>query len=432
MADRDRVPDRSRRSATSRSSELLDPGRAAALAARIDPRRAARPVAATNPPGGGTVYLGVGRRRGQRGQPDRVATTPASARASSTRRPASMYQNRGSYFSLDPDHPNVLEPGKRTLHTLLPGMLFRDGVGRSRGSWPASMGGDAQPQIHAQLVSALVDGGVDVWARPSPRRAGSSSRPRISSRRSRSASRPRHAPGVAEALEALGHPVTIRRAVRLGARPRARHRARRRRTGGRRRIAGRRDRPAQRRAAGRLVTRLGLDPCAILRAPVAGSAHTTPPPVRRPAQRPGGPRDLERRPELSLHERDRGRARPRRSRRWSPPARTSPAKLAAETTPLDANERWWVWKCPTPGCPGLLHVAGYAAEKPRGLRRLRRDLRQDLPALNEAVASRHPRSSRRQLADRRDRDRGLGGRVRLRLRPVGARGRLLDRSRPWR
>ena len=38
-------------------------------------------------------------------------------------------------------------------------------------------------------------------------------------------------------------------------------------------------------------------------------------------------------------------------------------KLAAETTPLDANERWWVWKCPTKGCPGLLHAAGYAAEK---------------------------------------------------------------------
>jgi hypothetical protein len=39
------------------------------------------------------------------------------------------------------------------------------------------------------------------------------------------------------------------------------------------------------------------------------------------------------------------------------------AKLATETTPLDANDRWWVWKCPTTGCPGLLHVAGYAAEK---------------------------------------------------------------------
>ena len=38
-------------------------------------------------------------------------------------------------------------------------------------------------------------------------------------------------------------------------------------------------------------------------------------------------------------------------------------KLAAETTPLDANDRWWVWKCPTRGCPGFLHVAGYAIEK---------------------------------------------------------------------
>jgi hypothetical protein len=39
------------------------------------------------------------------------------------------------------------------------------------------------------------------------------------------------------------------------------------------------------------------------------------------------------------------------------------AKVASETTPLDAHERWWVWKCPTKACPGLLHVAGYAAEK---------------------------------------------------------------------
>jgi len=39
------------------------------------------------------------------------------------------------------------------------------------------------------------------------------------------------------------------------------------------------------------------------------------------------------------------------------------AKLAAETTPLEPGERWWVWKCPTTGCPGLLHAAGHAAEK---------------------------------------------------------------------
>ena len=39
------------------------------------------------------------------------------------------------------------------------------------------------------------------------------------------------------------------------------------------------------------------------------------------------------------------------------------ATLEAETTPVDERDRWWVWKCPTKGCPGLLHVAGYALEK---------------------------------------------------------------------
>ena len=55
----------------------------------------------------------------------------------------------------------MLAPGKRTLHTLMPGMLFRAG---ERRPWivTGSMGGDAQPQIHAQVVSALVDGHVDV------------------------------------------------------------------------------------------------------------------------------------------------------------------------------------------------------------------------------------------------------------------------------
>jgi hypothetical protein len=37
--------------------------------------------------------------------------------------------------------------------------------------------------------------------------------------------------------------------------------------------------------------------------------------------------------------------------------------IKAETTPLDENDRWWVFKCPTKGCRGLLHIAGYAAEK---------------------------------------------------------------------
>jgi hypothetical protein len=37
-------------------------------------------------------------------------------------------------------------------------------------------------------------------------------------------------------------------------------------------------------------------------------------------------------------------------------------KISAETSGLDENDRWWVWKCPTQGCAGLLHVAGYARD----------------------------------------------------------------------
>ena len=39
------------------------------------------------------------------------------------------------------------------------------------------------------------------------------------------------------------------------------------------------------------------------------------------------------------------------------------ARLEGEATPLDEHDRWWVWKCPTAGCPGLLHAAGYAIER---------------------------------------------------------------------
>ena len=63
-------------------------------------------------------------------------TPRASGRASSIPIPASISRTAASSFSLDPASPNVLEPGKRPAHTLLPGMLFREGeraaVGRRR------------------------------------------------------------------------------------------------------------------------------------------------------------------------------------------------------------------------------------------------------------------------------------------------------------
>ncbi len=139
---------------------LLSGAHAAELAARIDPGHAD----ASPPPArtlvGGTIYLAVVDAEG-----NAVSLIQSNAAGFGSGVLDAVtgvhFQNRGASFSLDPAHPNVLEPGKRTAHTLLPGMLFRAG---ERRPWivAGSMGGDIQPQIHAQLVSALVDGGADI------------------------------------------------------------------------------------------------------------------------------------------------------------------------------------------------------------------------------------------------------------------------------
>jgi len=69
-----------------------------------------------------------------------------------------LLQNRGSYFSLDPDHVNRLEPRKRTMHTLIPAMAMRDGR-----PWAifGTMGGDGQPQLQTQVLVNLVDHGLE-------------------------------------------------------------------------------------------------------------------------------------------------------------------------------------------------------------------------------------------------------------------------------
>lgn len=179
---------------------LLDPGYGEEIARAIDPRRAADPPASRAPVGGGTIWLGV---VDAAGNAVSLIESNYAGFGSGVVDPVTgiAYQNRGSYFSLDPGHPNVLAPRKRTLHTLLPGMLFRDGR-----PWVVhgSMGGDAQPAIYAQVVSALVDGGVDVatavaaprWTPLAPRHFAPPDLVAIE---------PRFRPGLLEDLAMLGH-----------------------------------------------------------------------------------------------------------------------------------------------------------------------------------------------------------------------------------
>lgn len=69
------------------------------------------------------------------------------------------WQNRGTSFSLDPEHHNCLKPGRRPFHTIQPALaLLADGRAMAYGT----MGGEGQPQTQAMVFSRHVLHGQDL------------------------------------------------------------------------------------------------------------------------------------------------------------------------------------------------------------------------------------------------------------------------------
>jgi gamma-glutamyltranspeptidase/glutathione hydrolase len=142
-----------------RLDHMLSPDTAAKLAALIDPRRA-MPAAAplTEAVHKDTIYITVVDR-------DRMAVSLiysvfwgfGSGFASS--KFGINFQNRGAGFTLAEGHPNEAGPGKRPMHTIIPGMIRKGG----RVLMPFGvMGGAYQSTGHARFVSNLTDFGMDL------------------------------------------------------------------------------------------------------------------------------------------------------------------------------------------------------------------------------------------------------------------------------
>ncbi|RJE81440.1 gamma-glutamyltransferase [Paracoccus sp. JM45] len=136
---------------------LSDPA-IAALRARIDMTRAMPPALWDEPEHKDTIYLCV-----VDGQGNAISFINSIFHGFGSTRldPATgvLFQSRGASFRLIPGHPNAIAPGKRPMHTIIPGMVTQgDRVVMPFGV----MGGQYQAAGHAAFLSALIDQGMDL------------------------------------------------------------------------------------------------------------------------------------------------------------------------------------------------------------------------------------------------------------------------------
>jgi gamma-glutamyltranspeptidase/glutathione hydrolase len=108
-----------------------------------------------------------------------------------------ILQNRGHLFSLDAEHPNCVGPRKHCLHTLMPGMILKDGKPYAA---LGLKGGHVQPQVQVQIITHLIDFGL------TPEQAVAA--PRFNHLdASRVGLEPGFAPAVREELSRRGHQI---------------------------------------------------------------------------------------------------------------------------------------------------------------------------------------------------------------------------------
>ena len=131
---------------------MLDDAYLAGRARLIDPARA-QDFGAGSPVKGGTIYLTAADERGMM-----VSFIQSNYMGFGSGVVVPGYglsmQNRGHGFSLDAASPNVVAPGKRPFHTIIPGFLTKDG--RPQMSFGV-MGGNMQPQGHLQTLVRMLD-----------------------------------------------------------------------------------------------------------------------------------------------------------------------------------------------------------------------------------------------------------------------------------
>ena len=131
---------------------LISKAHAAAQCALIDMTKARAPDPAVDPIGG-TVYVSTADAEGNMvsfiysiyGDFGSGITVPGYG---------FVLNNRAAFFSLDEKSPNVIAPGKRPFHTLIPGLVMKDGQ-------PLTvfglMGGSQQVQGHLQVLVSMLD-----------------------------------------------------------------------------------------------------------------------------------------------------------------------------------------------------------------------------------------------------------------------------------